>query len=333
MLARRFALRSKVSPSNRVVTSALPKLLVLFAALAALHTRSAQARPPTVLHLVRQGQTIGSIAKLYRITVARLCAENGQACRRTLKPGDELRITPGESAQPTPNAYAARFLREPYAARPLRPGNVTLHSPYGFWSGPVVGKDGKLTKTAAAGFERMLACRRTGKSMAIEERLIRTMSKVSDHFGGRAIRVVSGFRPWSPDQYTTESKHNVGRALDFSIPGVPNEVVRDFCRSLPDVGCGYYPNSSFVHLDVREGSAYWIDYSGPGEQPRYAHGGAPEPSNGGARNRAEAAPESTEDPAQRPEADPAPKRAPSAPARATRPSQSSPAASSASRSP
>jgi hypothetical protein len=38
-----------------------------------------------------------------------------------------------------------------------------------------------------------------------------------------------------------------------------------------NVGVGYYPNSSFVHLDVRRGSsAFWIDYSGPGQTALYA---------------------------------------------------------------
>jgi len=31
---------------------------------------------------------------------------------------------------------------------------------------------------------------------------------------------------------------------------------------------GYYPNSSFVHLDVRDTNSYWVDYAGPGEAPR-----------------------------------------------------------------
>jgi hypothetical protein len=45
-----------------------------------------------------------------------------------------------------------------------------------------------------------------------------------------------------------------------------------FCRGLRDTGCGYYPNSSFVHFDVRPGGTghvYWIDASGPGEAARY----------------------------------------------------------------
>jgi hypothetical protein len=89
--------------------------------------------------------------------------------------------------------------------------------------------------------------------------------KVSDHFGGRPVRVVSGMRD---NSYFHDSKHPLGRALDFSIYGVPNEVVRDYCRTLGNVGVGYYPNSSFVHLDVRDRPTYWVDYAGPGEPPR-----------------------------------------------------------------
>ena len=45
--------------------------------------------------------------------------------------------------------------------------------------------------------------------------------------------------------------------------------MRDFCRTLRNVGCGYYPNGGFVHMDVRDSSAFWIDFSKPGEPPRY----------------------------------------------------------------
>jgi hypothetical protein len=49
---------------------------------------------------------------------------------------------------------------------------------------------------------------------------------------------------------------------------VPNAALRDYLRTLPNVGVGYYPNSTHVHLDVREASAYWVDEAGPGEPPR-----------------------------------------------------------------
>jgi hypothetical protein len=65
------------------------------------------------------------------------------------------------------------------------------------------------------------------------------------------------------------SNHNVGKAIDFRVAGVPNEVLRDYCRTLKNVGVGYYPNSTFVHLDARATPTFWIDYSRPGEPPRY----------------------------------------------------------------
>ena len=46
--------------------------------------------------------------------------------------------------------------------------------------------------------------------------------------------------------------HSTGRAMDFRIDGVKNEDVVAFCKTINDTGCGFYPNSSFVHMDVRE---------------------------------------------------------------------------------
>ena len=99
----------------------------------------------------------------------------------------------------------------------------------------------------------------------MNDRLLTLMAQVSDHFGGRPLRVVSGYRTTS---WVEESKHPLGRACDFVVLGVPNTVLRDYLRSLDSVGVGYYPNSTFVHLDVRERNTYWVDYAGPGEPPR-----------------------------------------------------------------
>lgn len=63
-----------------------------------------------------------------------------------------------------------------------------------------------------------------------------------------------------------------GLACDFRVAGVPNADLRDYLRrTFKSVGVGYYPNSSFIHLDVRKGaSAFWIDYSGPKEAALYS---------------------------------------------------------------
>ena len=101
----------------------------------------------------------------------------------------------------------------------------------------------------------------------IHEGLVTRLQSVVDRFQARKITLVSGYRPTSLGSF-----HQSARALDLRVEGVPNEKLVEFCRTLPDTGCGYYPNSSFVHLDVRPagtGHVYWIDASGPGEPARY----------------------------------------------------------------
>jgi len=108
-----------------------------------------------------------------------------------------------------------------------------------------------------------------GRSHPINPRLLRQLAIVSDHFGGRRLHVISGYRPFRRGQWTPHSNHNVGRAIDFRVEGVPNRVLRDFCRTLPQTGCGFYPRSVFVHMDVRQESAVWVDWSRPGQRPQY----------------------------------------------------------------
>ncbi|MBX3205184.1 MAG: DUF882 domain-containing protein [Labilithrix sp.] len=105
----------------------------------------------------------------------------------------------------------------------------------------------------------------------VDPRLVGRIQAVVDHFskpGAPAkLAVISGYRPAS-----VGSMHATGRAIDFRVEGARNEDVVTFCKTLADTGCGFYPNSSFVHIDVRDsgaGHVSWIDASGPGETPRY----------------------------------------------------------------
>jgi hypothetical protein len=105
----------------------------------------------------------------------------------------------------------------------------------------------------------------------VDPGLVVRLQKVVDHFVKPSetthIVLVSGYRPASSGSY-----HQRARALDFRIEGVTNEALVAFCKTLDDTGCGYYPNSVFIHMDVREkgkGHISWIDASGPGESPRY----------------------------------------------------------------
>lgn len=104
-------------------------------------------------------------------------------------------------------------------------------------------------------------------------RLLWALQRIADAFPWRAVYVYSGYRPGALVAGTSHhSLHAAARAVDIQVHGVPNTKVFELCRTLDDVGCGFYPNSKFVHVDVRRpgtGHAVWIDASGPGEPPRY----------------------------------------------------------------
>ena len=65
------------------------------------------------------------------------------------------------------------------------------------------------------------------------------------------------------------SRHHSGRAVDVRVAGIPKRDVSEFARTLGGTGVGYYPNSTFTHIDVRDRSYYWIDRSAPGQRARY----------------------------------------------------------------
>ena len=65
----------------------------------------------------------------------------------------------------------------------------------------------------------------------------------------------------------------MGQALDFRVSNVSNKELYAFIKTLPGTGTGYYPNSVFVHLDVRDRSYTWTDVSKPGEAARYIEPG------------------------------------------------------------
>ena len=89
------------------------------------------------------------------------------------------------------------------------------------------------------------------------------VQRVVEHFPARGVEIVSGYRPHA----RAGSRHHSADALDLRIDGVDNFELSEFARTLDATGVGYYPNSTFVHIDVRDAQAYWVDRSGPGERP------------------------------------------------------------------
>lgn len=118
---------------------------------------------------------------------------------------------------------------------------------------------------------KFFRCHHTNTVGRMNPRLLRLLFDTGRHWPGARLEVVSGFRHPTVAK-NPRSPHMKGLACDFRVVGVKNTELRDYLRrAFPHVGVGYYPNSSFVHLDVRQGaSAFWIDYSGPGENALYS---------------------------------------------------------------
>lgn len=113
----------------------------------------------------------------------------------------------------------------------------------------------------------------------LDPRLVWVLGQIQQAFPRRAVVIMSGYRP---DAHTSNHKH--GKALDLYVKDVPNEQLFTLCRTLRDVGCGYYPNNYFVHIDVRRfgtTTVSWVDVSLPGETSRYVDGwpGVAEPGS------------------------------------------------------
>lgn len=245
-----------------------------------------------VQHVIGKGHTLQAIANRYRVSVKSIMDANHIKDAKRLKIGDTLTIPKAEAPQKkdadgkkdlAANAKDAKAKdakaktaqdakKDKAAAEKAKTPGVIHIKRFGTTEEADLRladrTSGKISASTSKAMEKMLRFP-SGASHPIDARLISLLGVVSNHFGSRKIEVVSGFRPYTPTQYTPHSNHNHGKAVDFRIAGVPNEQVRDFCRTLKNVGCGYYPNSTFVHMDVRDSSSFWIDYSKPGEPPRY----------------------------------------------------------------
>jgi uncharacterized protein YcbK (DUF882 family) len=126
----------------------------------------------------------------------------------------------------------------------------------------IYNEDGSYNIDSLRALDHVLRCRRTDDEKPIEPRLFTILSHVYDHFGGKPIDVVSGYR----NQRKKTSNHYKGTATDIRIGGVTSKRVESFAESLDTggMGIGIYPRGQFVHIDVRPLPSYrWVDFSPP----------------------------------------------------------------------
>jgi uncharacterized protein YcbK (DUF882 family) len=74
----------------------------------------------------------------------------------------------------------------------------------------------------------------------------------------RPIEIICGYRAPATNEMLRRrsggvarfSQHTLGRAIDLHIPGVSLEAQREAAMRLQRGGVGYYPSSTFIHVDV-----------------------------------------------------------------------------------
>jgi uncharacterized protein YcbK (DUF882 family) len=116
---------------------------------------------------------------------------------------------------------------------------------------------GEMEEKSYRALRRIMRCQRTGAETPIDPRLIELLHTIARRTGQK-IMLVSGFR--APMFSTAKlSYHTRGMAADIRIPGMTPLMVRDLVIGMGVKGVGYYPVSQFVHIDVRDEKAYWID--------------------------------------------------------------------------
>jgi uncharacterized protein YcbK (DUF882 family) len=120
--------------------------------------------------------------------------------------------------------------------------------------------DGSYNVESLRAVSHVLRCKRTDAEKDIEPRLLTVLSVIYDHFGGKPLQIVSGYR----NQRKVTSYHFKGSASDIRIPGVKPLKVRNYVETLDagGMGIGLYPRAEFVHVDIRPPPSYrWIDYA------------------------------------------------------------------------
>ncbi len=214
--------------------------------------KSGELVPGGVRHTIQCGQSLWVIARAYNTTKETLAKANGFEPETPLKAGQKILIPGAKKVVPMRikgfNIQTTHFV----AIKTNKSANLRL-----------IAKNGRVNQRSRKILSRLAAPKKTKRVKNFHPRLLNMLQRVAERFPGHTIEIVSGYRPRKKGG--KKSKHNEGRAIDFRVRGIPRAELYEFIKAMPKVGAGYYPNSTFVHLDVRDRKTLWTDVSGPGE--------------------------------------------------------------------
>lgn len=105
----------------------------------------------------------------------------------------------------------------------------------------------------------LLRDRRTKEVVLPQPNLVRVLVQLGRAFPRKTIRIVHGYK--RPEFGRPPTRHSMGAAVDLSIEGCGCQQIRRIVNTIRDFGVavGCFPNASFVHIDVRRVSGFWVD--------------------------------------------------------------------------
>ncbi|HEY8146493.1 MAG TPA: DUF882 domain-containing protein [Kofleriaceae bacterium] len=172
---------------------------------------------------------------------------------------------------PAAERQAARVKLERDLKKRLGKKPPSIVNIYNTWTHEYVVIDTALAKAKAPPLpqetvDRFLRCHFTNHAIKMDERLFGVLIKAADHFKVERVDIVSGFRAPKYNlmlrkkgrRVARNSQHTFGNAVDFRLPGVTTEQLRDWARRLRLGGVGYYQGDKFVHVDTGP-IRYWVE--------------------------------------------------------------------------
>jgi len=115
-----------------------------------------------------------------------------------------------------------------------------------------------------------MRCNYDDSYLRMDTRIIEELNYIAKWFGNPEITINSAYRTPRYNQLISKNNENVaknslhivGRAIDFSIPGIPIRQVCQVAQATRNLagtgGVGYYPSQNFVHIDCGTRSATWV---------------------------------------------------------------------------
>jgi len=151
------------------------------------------------------------------------------------------------------------MIPERVGATPAKSNRLCFYNTHTGESMEVDYTPGKYSGAVRRSLEYFLRDFRTGEQHPFDPTLFDSLCVLQDGCGRQAsFEVISGYRSpktnaslrKSSSGVARKSLHMQGRAIDLRISGLSTGRLRDLALNLHDGGVGYYPRSSFIHIDT-----------------------------------------------------------------------------------